>query len=78
VYLKRLKKRPYDYFKMFFADTRSLGAGRDGVRPQVLRRRPVCLRATSRSIPRKARSISARRSRTSKAFRFQTRIAADL
>lgn len=26
VYLKRLKKRPYDYFKMFFADTALFGA----------------------------------------------------
>ena len=26
IYLKRLKKRPYDYFKMFFADTALFGA----------------------------------------------------
>ena len=26
VFLKRLKKRPYDYFKMFFADTALFGA----------------------------------------------------
>jgi aminocarboxymuconate-semialdehyde decarboxylase len=26
VYLKRLQKRPYDYFKMFFADTALFGA----------------------------------------------------
>ena len=30
VYLKRLKKRPYDYFKMFYADTALFGA-RDAV-----------------------------------------------
>ena len=27
VYLKRLKKRPFDYFKMFYADTALFGAG---------------------------------------------------
>ena len=26
MYLKRLKKRPFDYFKMFFADTALFGA----------------------------------------------------
>ncbi len=53
--LKRLKKRPLDYFKMFYADTALFGAYDATVlRPEVLRR-PItcCLHPTRRSIPKK-------------------------
>ena len=66
VVLERLKKRPYDYFKMFYADTAVFGA-RAATESVSASSVPImfCLRRTLRSIPRRARCISARPSRSS-------------
>ena len=63
--LKSLKKRPLDYFKQdFYADTRGVRRRRrDRSRARCsIRWRRSCSRPTARSIPRRARCTSARRS----------------
>jgi len=74
--LKRLKKRPLDYFKEFYGDTASPAPARppSAAFPSS---RPTgwCSHRTARSIPRRARDISARPSRSSRASISPTTIA---
>ena len=68
--LEGLKRRPFDYFKDFYADTAVFGSrAGDRVRPRVLRRGPGrCSPPTARSIPSAARATSATRSRSWKGW----------
>jgi hypothetical protein len=61
--LRRLKKRPLDYFRMFYADT---------AEPRTCFSRPM-----RHSIPNAARCTSAKPSASSTACRFQTRIVSE-
>ena len=72
VYLRRLKKRPQEYFKMFYADTAHVWLGRGlALRPGLLWRRPgaICFGFAFRSGKRR-RAISAKPSAASRSWRF--------
>ena len=75
--LKRLKKRPLDYFKEFYGDTALAGARAPYHLRHFVLHAPTgwCSHRTVRSIPKRARAISARPSRSSRASIYPRTIA---
>ncbi len=68
--LKKLKKRPLDYFRMFYADTALFGArAATELRAELLRRRPCAVRVRRAVRPREGIGLHAHgRSRSSTAL----------